>query len=458
MANIPTFHGDLLQRGDAEYEEARQAAVWNGRKPNRFPDLILLAASERDVVQAVRMAAERGFTIGIRSGGHSWVANGVRDGGLLIDLSRMQEIDIDVAAQTVAVSPAVKGRELNERLGEQGLYFPGGHCPSVGLGGFLLGAGFGWNCVDRGVGATSVVAIDVVTADGELIRADDNDNSDYMWAARGAGPGFFGVITRFHLKVYPLPHLARCFTAYRAEDTKEVLDWWLPQLPDLHDRFNTSVFAHQSPAPGSDDKLMFVTQTSFGVTEEESLDLMKPFESKPLMERAVMAHPPAKATFADAYDFMDTIYPQGLRYFADSVWVDHTRAGLSATLQGIFESLPTRWAHVLLGPWKPRDHTNHAFSQQSHLAIHVYGVSDREQDDEAMFEWTRDTMRLFEPYEVAGGKINDADLVLRDHLVLSEANTVRLEELRAKHDPNGIFHSYLRTGRQPWTSGQLAPL
>jgi hypothetical protein len=442
---IPTFEGDLFKRGGNGYEEARLAAVWNGRKPKRFPDMILLAESEQDVVNAVRMAADRGFKIGIRSGGHSWVGNGVRDGGLLIDLSRMQELTIDVDAQTAAVSPAFKGRELNERLGENGLYFPGGHCPSVGLGGFLLGAGFGWNCIDRGVGATSVRAIDVVTADGELIRADDSNNSDYMWAARGSGPGFFGVITRFHLNVYPLPHLARSFTAYKAEDAKEVLDWWLPQLPDLHDRFNTSVFAHRSHAPGSEDKLMFITQTSFGTTEEESLELMKPFESKPLLEKAVMAPPPARASFGDAYDFMDGIYPEGLRYFADSNWVDHTQEGLSATLQGIFESLPTRWSHVLLGPWKPREHRNHAFSQQSFLSIHVYGVSDKEEDDEAMFEWTRATMDLLKPYEVAGGKINDADLMLRDHLVLSEENTTRLEELRAKYDPRGIFHSYLRS-------------
>lgn len=124
-----------------------------------------LAESEQDVVNAVKMAAEGGMKIGIRSGGHSWVANGIRDGGLMIDLSRMQELEIDVAARTVAVSPGVRSRDFNKRLGREGLYIPGGHCPTVALGGFLLGAGFGWNAIERGVGASSVFAIDVVTPD-----------------------------------------------------------------------------------------------------------------------------------------------------------------------------------------------------------------------------------------------------------------------------------------------------
>jgi hypothetical protein len=286
------FDGDLFKRGESGYEKARPEAVWNGRKPDRLPDMILLAESEQDVVSAVRMAADRGLS-------------------------------------------------------------------------------------------------------------------------------------------------------YKAE---ELLDWWLPRLPHDHDRFNTGVFAYQSHAPGSDDKLMNITQMSFGTSEAESLKIMKSPGSMPLTDRVVMGAPPAKANLDDAYDFMDEIYPEDLRYFADAIWVDHAKEGLSATLQAIFLSLPTRWSHVLLGPWKPREHKNHAFSQQSFLSVHIYGACDEPEDDEATAAWMRATMELLKPYEVAGGKIDDADLVLRDHRVLSEENTARLGELRAEHDPSGIFHSYLRSG------------
>src|SRR5262245_24759146 len=106
----------LLRRGEAAYEQARPDAVWNERKPHRYPEVIVLAADEQDVVAAVRLARSEGLTIGIRSGGHSWVGNGVRDGGMLLALSRLQDITVDPAARTASVQPAVKGPALLEQL------------------------------------------------------------------------------------------------------------------------------------------------------------------------------------------------------------------------------------------------------------------------------------------------------------------------------------------------------
>jgi FAD/FMN-containing dehydrogenase len=97
------------------------------------------------------------------------------------------------------------GEELAPALNARGRMFPGGHCPSVGLGGFLLQGGQGWNCRTLGWACESVRAIDIVTADGELVHASEDENTDLLWAARGAGPGFFGVVTRFHLRLHPRP-------------------------------------------------------------------------------------------------------------------------------------------------------------------------------------------------------------------------------------------------------------
>ena len=124
-------------------------------------------------------------------------------------------------------SPAVQGgAELSPFLEERGRFFPGGHCPTVGIGGFLLQGGQGWNCRGWGWAAEHVEAIDVVTAAGELVRASETENADLFWAARGSGPGFFGVVTRFHLRTMPRPaYVAQTVQAYDLDDFDEVMTW-----------------------------------------------------------------------------------------------------------------------------------------------------------------------------------------------------------------------------------------
>src|SRR5439155_5190682 len=141
----------------------------------------------------------RGLRISIRSGGHSWIGASLRDGGLLIDLSHLNSVSIDPAGRTAVVGPAIRNVELMAALAPYGLAFPAGHCPTVGVGGFLLGGGQGWNQGVWGPACLSVQAIDLVNAEGELITADARQNAELLWLARGVGPGFPGVILRYHL-------------------------------------------------------------------------------------------------------------------------------------------------------------------------------------------------------------------------------------------------------------------
>ena len=171
------------------YEQARTGRIFNARPPDRFPAAVLFAESDDDVINGVRLAAERGWTVSVRSGGHSWAAWSLRDDALLIDLGGMRDIAYEPATGVASVRPAVQGGlELAPFLAERGRAFPGGHCPSVGLGGFLLQGGQGWNGRVRGWACQSMVGLDVVTANGNLVHADAGENSDLLWAARGAGP------------------------------------------------------------------------------------------------------------------------------------------------------------------------------------------------------------------------------------------------------------------------------
>src|SRR5690606_8572690 len=199
------FDGRLVLPADADWEQARVGRVFNGRRPDRQPDAVLIAGSVADVQRGVRLAAQRGWTVAVRSGGHAWAAWSVRDGGLLIDLGALDDIEYDETTHIVEAGPAVKGGEvLSPYLEERGRFFNGGHCPTVGIGGFLLQGGQGWNQRGWGWAAEAVVAVDVVAADGELVRADASQTTDLYWAARGAGPTFPGVVVRFHLQTRPL--------------------------------------------------------------------------------------------------------------------------------------------------------------------------------------------------------------------------------------------------------------
>ena len=217
-----TFH--FLRRGDAGYEEARCAAVWNGRVPARYPQLIVYPEGNEDVCKIVRYAKQKGLSIGTKSGGHSWTASFLRDGGIFVDLARMNAFSFDAKTRTAEAQPAAYGSDLNAAMVDHGLMFPAGHCPTVGLGGFLLQGGFGWNSRKWGMACESVTAIDVVTADGNLIHASSTENADYFWAARGAGPGYFGLVTRFYLRVHTLPRgIMTARYVFELSDLDEVL-------------------------------------------------------------------------------------------------------------------------------------------------------------------------------------------------------------------------------------------
>jgi FAD/FMN-containing dehydrogenase len=128
-----------------EYEQARTRRLFNGIVPKRYPAAILFAKTEHDIIGAVKLAIEKDLRISIRAGGHSYPAWSVWDDALLLDLGEYSELDLEPGTGTVRLSPSVTGRELDRYLVAKGRAFPGGHCPDVAMGGYLLGGGMGWN-------------------------------------------------------------------------------------------------------------------------------------------------------------------------------------------------------------------------------------------------------------------------------------------------------------------------
>ena len=162
----------LIAPDDPRFEQACFGPMFNVRHPReRVPAAVLQATSDQDVIDGVRFAHERGWQVSVRAGGHSWAGWSVRDGALLIDLGAMREMTFDAATGVATVEPRDPRRARARAVPRvHGRMLTGGHCESVGLGGFLLQGGQGWNSRRWGWGCENVVGFDVVTADGELLH------------------------------------------------------------------------------------------------------------------------------------------------------------------------------------------------------------------------------------------------------------------------------------------------
>ena len=193
------FTGAVIGPTDADYDDAR-VVIYNDVAR---PAVIVRAANAADVARAVDLATSAGLELAVRSGGHSGAGHGTIDGGILIDLSAMKAIEIDVASRTVWAETGLTAAELTTAVGEHGLVIGFGDTGSVGIGGITTGGGVGFLVRKYGLTIDNVLAADVVTADGALVRTDADHEPDLFWAIRGGG-GNFGVVTRFQYRLHEL--------------------------------------------------------------------------------------------------------------------------------------------------------------------------------------------------------------------------------------------------------------
>jgi FAD/FMN-containing dehydrogenase len=419
--------------------------VWNARTPDRFPDRIVRASTTDEVIQAVRAARDDGLKIGVRSGGHSWAGNHVRDGGLLLELSAMQRVEIDGEAMTAAVEPGCRGDELAAKLAEQDRFFPAGHCPGVGVGGYLLQGGYGWNGRVHGPACMSVEAIEVVTADGELVRADADHHADLLWAARGAGPGFFGVVTRFHLRIYPRPKVvANAVYLYPLDVLEEVFGWAHEIAPRVPRTMELMLLVHRDEAGEPE---IAVTGPVLVDRDEEADEALAVLETCPVRDRAKAELPNLRPAMADLYAGVRAAYPDDHRYAADNMWTHAPAQDLLPGLRAIAESLPEPPSHMLWMNWGPGTtpappRPEMAYSVEDDTYIALYAVWSDPANDAANIAWATDHMRAMEPL-ASGIQLADENLGLRPARFAGEEQMARLDALRAAHDPDGRFHPWM---------------
>lgn len=448
--HIDEFGGNSVWKDQAGYEDARRSAVWVQNMPPRYPALIVYPKNEADVCAAVKFAAKHALKVAPKSGGHSWAATYLQQDTMLLDLGSWQQITVDAADKTAWVQPSAKSGAATAALKPHGLAFPTGHNADVSLGGFLLCGGFGRNCRNWDVGCRSILELECVTADGKLIRANETENADYYWAARGAGPGFFGVVTKLKLRVFDLPKVIRQrIYVYDMADFDAVMRWSMQVMPKLPSYIEPMVFRrrfNETTGGWGDDNLLIVA-VAMTDTAELAEAGFAPLETCPARSRAKNVIVNNNASLEQFFERNEGSDPKGLRYSVDGMWSDADPDKLVPALRQMYENLPTPRSFIYYAMWGPNkpDWPDMAMSIQAPVYIAAHALWDNAADDARMHEWASGSMRKLEAFS-RGSKLNDDATVRRPSKYFSDAATAKLKALTAKHDPQGVFRSFLKVG------------
>jgi FAD/FMN-containing dehydrogenase len=429
--------GSVLGPQDVGYDAAR--AVHNGLV-DRKPTLIVRCRTTCDVVAALDFAQRQGLEVSIRGGGHNVAGRAVTEGGVMIDLAEMKGIAIDPEAATATAEGGVIWAELNDAAAEHGLAVTGGAVSGTGIAGYTLGGGLGWLMANHGLAADNLLAVELVTAEGDVLHVDATSHSDLFWALRGGG-GNFGVATSFIYRLHPVATIVGGLIAHPIEAAPELLRFYREALADAPD--DLTVFAGLVHAPdGSGAKLaaLVVFHTGDPTEAERDLAPFKTWGSPLLVEVGPMPYP-----------VMNTILDAGFPAGSLNYWLSSFTRGLPDELIDIaaerFATAPSPMTAILL---------EHFHGAVTRVGVTETAVPHRDQgwnllipsvwtdanDTEANVAWGRETFAAMRPHFGSGRWLNYlGDDQAEDAIRAAYGpNYDRLVEVKRRYDPDNVFH------------------
>jgi FAD/FMN-containing dehydrogenase len=441
------LQGQLIRPGDANYDEAR--AVWNGMI-DRHPALIARCANVEDVVAAVNFACEHHLQLAVRGGGHNVAGHAMCDGGLVIDLSLMKRIQVDPVARTARAQGGVVWGELDAATQVYGLAAPGGLVSVTGIAGLTLGGGFGWLRNKYGLSCDNLISAEVVTADGRVITASENENPDLLWGLRGGG-GNFGVVTTFEYHLHPVgPEVMFVFVLHdgSGENLKKSIQFYREFCANVPDEASTiGVFGRIPPDPGFPAELHEHPYALFGGLyagpAEEGKRVLQPLVDfgEPLLDFSGVK------PYVEAQKAWDADYPNGKRYYWKSL--NLTSFDDKAIDQIVKYSRRQPSAHSTIDLW----HIGGAVARVSPDASAFHGRQatfllspeanwEHPEDDQANIAWLREFIADMQAFSDGSRYLNfpgfqeEGDEMIRQSF---GPQYQRLVALKNKYDPTNLF-------------------
>jgi FAD/FMN-containing dehydrogenase len=441
------FGGEIFYAEDAGFDAAR--AVWNAMIDRR-PAVIARCRDARDVQKAVRHAVARGLPISIRGGGHNVAGHAVCDNGVMIDLSLMRRVDVDAGKRIAQVDGGALWQDVDAATQVHGLATPGGLISDTGVAGLTLSGGIGWLRAQHGLSIDNLVAADVVTADGTMVRASADENPDLLWALRGGG-GNFGVVVRFEFALHPVgPEVMFAAPIYAVEDGPGPIRVWRDFLAVHGDRvgslceFSTAADTEDYPAEYR-GKRVYTLACVFNGEAAEGEALLQPLRELGNLVTDFSGRMP----YCDVQKLFDTLMPFGdfrcywkARYLTGLPDAMIDLAMKNALAAPSDRSISSLWNFGGATARVPTDAT--AFGDRSMgWTYSLDGVWSDPVDDEANMAWSRDGWANSAAFGHHGRAYLNFPGHGEDGAALTRtsfgANFQRLVEIKTKYDPENRF-------------------
>jgi FAD/FMN-containing dehydrogenase len=441
------FTGKVITPEDPDYDKAR--SVFNGTI-NRHPAVIARCTTPTEVAAAIKFGIDQALEISVRGGGHNFAGFAVCEGGLMVDLSEMRQVTVDAAARRAVAGGGAIWHDLDAATQAHGLAVTGGFISRTGIGGLTLGGGIGHLTAQAGLSCDNLVSAEVVTADGGILTASANENPDLFWAIRGGG-GNFGVVTSFEYRlrqVGPLVNLGLFFWGVdKGTAALRISRDFLKTLPQNTSGFIGGLSAPPAPfvpqqhhfAPG-----FALIVVGFGSAEEHA-QVVKPIRDAvaPLFELVT------PMPYTQLQQMFDEANPWGILAYEKALYLDELT---DDAIRVFTEYLPKKKSPLTLVPvfflggayGRVRDdETAFGGSRNARYAFNISAVCPDPASFEGERSWVRSFWQALRPYaSSAGSYVNFMSEYEEDRVkaAYGPAKYERLARIKAKYDPDNVFH------------------
>lgn len=435
--------GEVLLDGDGGYDEAR--TIWNAMIDKR-PGIIVKCLGNRDVMDAVNFARDNDILLAVKGGGHNIAGNAVCDGGLVIDLSSMNTVTVNPGTRRAYVGPGATLGDLDHETQTFGLATPVGINSTTGVAGLTLGGGFGWLSRKYGMTIDNLVSADVVTADGNFVRASEEENSDLFWAIRGGG-GNFGVVTIFEFELHPVgPDVLTGLIVYPFEDAKSVISQYREYVEQLPDDMTIWVVLRQAPPlpflpEDVHGKEVVVLAFMYDGNPEDGEKLVDPLRGFGTAHGEYVGVGP----FEGWQQAFDPLLTPGARNYWKSHDFTSLADGAVDTMIEYAGKLPSGQCEIFIaligGEMSriPSDSTAYA-NRDTQFVLNVHGRWDDAGDDDKCISWAREFFDKSAEYATGSVYVNFMTEEESGRVVNAYGpNYERLVKVKSKYDPTNLF-------------------
>jgi FAD/FMN-containing dehydrogenase len=432
---IEGLKGQVLREGDPGYEAARH--VFNGMI-DRLPAVIVRPVDAADVAMSLAYARDHGLPVAIRGGGHNVAGNSMIDGGLIIDNSQLRNVSVDPDARTVDVEPGATWSDFDRATQAFGLATTGGLISTTGVAGFTLGGGIGWLVRKHGLACDNLVEADVVTAEGNVLRAAINGDRDLLWALRGGG-GNFGVVTRFRFELHPLPEVSGGLLGYPRTRAIDILRHWRDFVTDASPDLTTVAALMTTP---DGHPAVGIALCHAGSSADAAAGIRTLRSLGPAAADHVAAMP-----YTALQTSLDATAPHGVRNYWKSDFVaELTDEAIEVLVRGanrMGSPLSMVHIHQLGGAMTREPQGGSAFAHRgSAFVYNLIATWTEPSQDSDHISWARALFDELRPHSLGAAYLNflgddDVDRAAAAH----GSSLSRLAELKRRYDPQNIFRA-----------------